>query len=227
MIDELIESNLGYAHAIAAELAGKYPPNITRSDLKGAAEFGLVQAAHSYDPSRNVSFVTFAYYRIRGAIVDEVRKSWQTSHLKVEGDGLISEVPATGGLYPEEHAFQDGALLALWDGVVEKRLEAATESPASWVLRKEESAAIRKAIQRLPKRHRFVLWSHYYEDLSLASLGAQLNLSRSSVSRIHSQALIMISNVLRKTYSYHIPIPRGRFRRRGRAVQLQATLCSE
>jgi RNA polymerase sigma factor for flagellar operon FliA len=65
-MNELIESHLGYAHAIAADLAGRYPPNI--ADLESAAELGLVQAARSYDPSRAVSFATFAYYRIRGAI---------------------------------------------------------------------------------------------------------------------------------------------------------------
>ena len=87
-MNELIESHIGYAHAIAAELAGKYPPNITRADLERAAEFGLVQAAQSYDPSRSVSFATFAYYRVRGAIFDEVRKSWHASHLKVAFDRM-------------------------------------------------------------------------------------------------------------------------------------------
>lgn len=224
MVNELIESHLGYAHAIAAELAGKYPRSITRADLNGAAEFGLVQAAHRYDPSRKVSFTTFAYYRIRGAIVDEVRKSRQASHVKTGGDGLASGESAASGQHQEgtswagandSDSFQASVVISLETTYVQQ-VSVATESPANWVLREEESEAIREAIQRLPERHQFVLRAHYYEEHSLASIGAQLNLSKSWVSRIHSQALSMIREVLHDTHRIPgrvrvmTPSPKGR-----------------
>lgn len=203
MIDELIESHLGYAHALAAQLAGSFPTSITRTDLKGAAEFGLVQAAHSYDPSKRVSFATFAYYRIRGAIFDEVRGAWQASHLK--SPGLYSSLKESTA---REHlagpsrvdskdsvSLRGSRLISLENAVVQQPF-VTTESPADAILREEESETIREAIERLPKRHQFVLWAHYYEDRSLADISLQLNLSKSWVSRLHSQALVMIRKIL-------------------------------
>jgi RNA polymerase sigma factor for flagellar operon FliA len=206
MMKELIESHLGYAHAIAADLAGKYPPNITRADLEGAAEFGLVQAARSYDPSKCVSFSTFAYYRIRGAIFDEVRKSWRSSHLKDGSDksvpGEFAETSPLRETYPSWEESENytsssgGTYLISLDSSHAERVAAATESPASRVLREEEAESIQAAMRQLPKRYRFVLHAHYYEDLSLVSIGRRLNLSKSWVSRIHAQALVMVRKIL-------------------------------
>src|SRR5262252_6623090 len=71
--DRLIETFRSYSHAIAAEVLRKYPA-VDRDDIVGAAELGLVEAANNFDPSRGVLFKTFAYYRIRGAIYDSLRK---------------------------------------------------------------------------------------------------------------------------------------------------------
>src|ERR1700732_1691603 len=71
--DRLVETFRSYSHAIAAEVLRKYPA-IARDDIIGAAELGLVEAAQNFDPSRGVLFKTFAYYRIRGAIYDALRK---------------------------------------------------------------------------------------------------------------------------------------------------------
>jgi len=71
--DRLIETYRSYSHAISAEVLRKYP-SVDRDDIIGAAELGLVEAANNFDPSRGVLFKTFAYYRIRGAIYDSLRK---------------------------------------------------------------------------------------------------------------------------------------------------------
>lgn len=205
-MNELIESHLGYAHAIAADLVGKYPPSITRADLEGAAEYGLVQAARSYDPAKCASFSTFAFYRVRGAIFDEVRKAWRASHVKdsydrsVPGESTeVTQYPASDASWDEveNHTASAGStyLISL-DSTCTEQVAALTESPASEVLRKEESEAIQAAMRQLPKRHRFVLQAHYYEDLSLVSIGKRLNLSKSWVSRIHAQALVMLRRML-------------------------------
>ena len=71
--DRLAETFRSYAHAIAAEVMRKFP-TVDRDDIRGSAELGLVEAANSFDPTRGVLFKTFAYYRIRGAIYDSLRK---------------------------------------------------------------------------------------------------------------------------------------------------------
>src|SRR5262249_49402697 len=72
--NRLIEAYRSYAHAISAEVLKKVPPSVDRDDVIGAAELGLVEAAQNFDPLRGVLFKTFAYYRIRGAIYDALRR---------------------------------------------------------------------------------------------------------------------------------------------------------
>ena len=73
-VDQLINAYRSYAHAIASEMLRKLPPHIERDDIIGAAELGLVEAARAFDPNRGVLFKTFAFYRIRGAVYDGLRK---------------------------------------------------------------------------------------------------------------------------------------------------------
>src|ERR1700733_12128212 len=81
-IARLTEVNLSYAHAIAAEVSRKLPPLLERKDVQGWAALGLVEAANSFDPNRGVQFKTFAYYRIKGAIYDGLRKmGWYSKGL--------------------------------------------------------------------------------------------------------------------------------------------------
>jgi RNA polymerase sigma factor for flagellar operon FliA len=237
-MNELIESHIGFAHAIAAELAGKYPPNITRADLEGAAELGLVLAARNYDPSRSVSFATFAYYRVRGAIFDEVRKAWQASHPKsgsntAAPDNFADAVPHQEAQTSWE-GFEDSTFPSLGSTSFislgsnhSERLAATTESPANQVLRREESEAIQEALKKLPKRHRFVLRAYYYEELSLVSIGRQLNLSKSWVSRIHAQALAMVRKILQESRKPPAPQQPAPSHRRRSAISPQATFCCE
>lgn len=230
-MNELIESHIGFAHAIAADLAGKYPPHITRADLEGAAEFGLVQAAQNYDPSKSVSFATFAYYRVRGAIFDEVRKSWNASHVKVIADRPATKEFADPTCAEDEAGLRhelgecapsgtDTGFVSL-DRTHPDQIQATTESPATHVFRKEESEAIRKAMRQLPQRHRFVLHAYYFEDHSLVSIGKQLNLSKSWVSRIHSQALVKLRTILQQSLKpSSVYPPYG-----GAPIAASATLC--
>src|ERR1700744_1027220 len=79
---KLIEAHVPYSHAIAAEVIRKLPPDLERKDIEGWAELGLVEAANSFDPKRGVQFKTFAYYRIKGAIYDGLRKmGWYSKGL--------------------------------------------------------------------------------------------------------------------------------------------------
>src|SRR5215831_16572485 len=82
--NRLIEAYRSYSHAISAEIQKRLPSSVDRDDLIGAAELGLVEAARNFDPSRGVLFKTFAYYRIRGAIYDALRRmGW------LKGDALL------------------------------------------------------------------------------------------------------------------------------------------
>ncbi len=73
--DELILSHLYLVRHVLGKLAARLPPGIDRENLESAGVLGLVEAAAHFDPSRGVQFKTFAYFRIRGAILDELRRN--------------------------------------------------------------------------------------------------------------------------------------------------------
>ena len=78
-MNDLIEQHLAFAHALAAQVLRKYPARVLREDVERAAEFGLLEAARAYDASRGIAFTTFAYYRIKGAIYDDLRRSFRAA----------------------------------------------------------------------------------------------------------------------------------------------------
>src|SRR5579863_980197 len=78
-VENLVEVHRSYAQALAAQILRGLPSHVDRSEVNSAAELGLVEAASSYDSRRGVQFKTFAYYRIRGAVYDCLRKmNWVT-----------------------------------------------------------------------------------------------------------------------------------------------------
>jgi RNA polymerase sigma factor for flagellar operon FliA len=105
----LAEVNLPYAHAIAAEVSRKLPHVLERKEIQGWAELGLVEAAQSFDPLRGIQFKTFAYYRIKGAIFDGLRKmgwpsksQYQRLRFEMSANEYLKDVsshapPATSG----------------------------------------------------------------------------------------------------------------------------------
>jgi len=73
--DELILSHLYLVRHVLGKLSARLPPEVDRENLEAAGVLGLVEAAVHFDPSRGVQFQTFAYFRIRGAILDELRRN--------------------------------------------------------------------------------------------------------------------------------------------------------
>jgi RNA polymerase sigma factor for flagellar operon FliA len=212
---DLVEKHLGYAHAVAAEVLKKCPPQVDREDVKRAAEFGLVQAARAYDPSRGIAFTTFAYYRIKGAIYDDLRTSWRAAKFDEAANETMRDYSGSlpGAATPEESyeeikdiasSLASSYLLSLeWlDGEPEQQR---IESPLESVLRREEQEAIGAALAQLPAKNRDVLRKYYFEDLSMEEIGHQMGLSRSWVCRVHAKGLALMAESLKKL--------RGRFTR--------------
>ena len=73
--DELILSHLPLVKHVIGRLVGELPPGTDVDNLEAAGVLGLVEAAAKYDPTRNAQFKTFAYLRVRGAVVDELRRN--------------------------------------------------------------------------------------------------------------------------------------------------------
>jgi RNA polymerase sigma factor for flagellar operon FliA len=99
--DQLILDNLGYVKHILGKLLNQLPLRVDTENLEAAGVLGLIEAAAQYDPSRNVEFRTFSYRRIRGEILDELRRNCPLSqqmlqkttalrHLRSQFQGTVS-----------------------------------------------------------------------------------------------------------------------------------------
>ena len=198
----LIEEHLSYAHAIAAEMLKKLPMNVDRSEIESAAELGLVQAARAYDPSRSIPFTTFAYYRIRGAICDDVRQAYRAN--KVTASWAIRDYARDVSVTDQKGNDRAGYSASVPANYM-MSLEALPTEPVSLtavlpldhLLRKEQRKHIRDAMQLLPQKNVSVLKAYYYQGLSFEEIGRRMGLSKSWVSRIHAKSLNLLQRVLR------------------------------
>ena len=212
-ITRLVETNLPYAHAIAAEVIRKLPFDLERKDIRSWAELGLVEATNSFDPTLGVQFKTFAYYRIKGAIYDGLRKmGWyskgQYQQLRFEmaaneymrdfseqRPGAASPEPQLQNLKDVTASVVSCYMLSL-EGIAHDPVDQGQVSAEEVVLRKQQTDNLKLSLKRLPERNRRVLESFYFEGLTLEEIGRRLGLSKSWVCRLHAKSLEILRKFL-------------------------------
>ena len=209
--DRLIETFRSYSHAISAEVLRKYPA-VDRDDIVGAAELGLVEAANNFDPSRGVLFKTFAYYRIRGAIYDSLRKmGWfakDAARLRFESGAnevlkdYADIAPTASSPEASAEELQDlttsvvNCYFLSLTSMTEELPESGVKSAEERYMDREISERLREALAKLPEKNREVLEAYYFQDETLESIGKRLGLSKSWLSRLHAKSLEMLRTVL-------------------------------
>ena len=204
----LVESHISYAHAVAAELLARFPSHIDRQDVRAAAEYGLVQAANSFDASKGVAFSTFAYYRIRGAVFDLLRETVKASRFEEAANEFMVDYSAGAGAstpsYAEVKNLASGIVASYFLSLEKLSAEPqdkSAEAPLETLLRREQEQGIKQALMTLPEKNRRVLEAYYFEDLTLEEIGKRLGLSKSWVSRMHAKGLEMLRPAIEQTLS--------------------------
>ena len=212
---ELLEQHGPLVRRIAHHLMARLPSSVSVEDLIQSGMIGLLEASASYDPARGASFETFAGIRIRGAMIDEVRRGdWSPRSVhrnarrvaesirNVErrsgGDASDAAVARELGVeIGEYHAMlQDtlGSRLFSLDELMDEEhgerasFGSAAHDPAALATRERLAGAIGAEIARLPERERLVLSLYYDDELNLKEIGLVLDVSESRVSQILSQA---------------------------------------
>ena len=94
--DALILSHLPLVKHVIGRLVGELPPGVDVENLEAAGVLGLVEAAGKYDPGRNTLFKTFAYIRIRGAVLDELRRASPLPQQMLERVSAVRKALASG-----------------------------------------------------------------------------------------------------------------------------------
>ncbi len=219
--NELVEDYAPLVKRIAYHLMTRLPPTVQVDDLIQSGMIGLLEAARNYDPSQGASFETYAGIRIRGAMLDEIRKGdWapRSLHRKVRAitkavadiearysrDARDAEVAEEVGMSLDEYyaTLQDATSYRVFsfedlptgeEGMTESLTEKIPE-PLDKVEDELFREALAEAISGLPERERLVMSLYYKEELNLRETGEVLGVSESRVCQIHSQALIRLKS---------------------------------
>jgi RNA polymerase sigma factor FliA len=219
--DELLNRHAPLVKRIAYHLIARLPPSVQVDDLIQAGMIGLLEAARHYDATQGASFETYAGIRIRGAMLDEIRKNdWapRSVHRKArEAAQAIHDLEKRHGRDARDHEVADALGVSLEDyhrilqdstscrvfslddagdgehGMIEE-LASDTPSPLEGMQAEAFRQGMAKAIAGLPERERLVLALYYDEELNLKEIGAVLGVSESRVSQIHSQAVVRLQS---------------------------------
>jgi RNA polymerase sigma factor for flagellar operon FliA len=214
--DQLILDHLTLVRHLVGKLIAELPAGVDVENLESAGILGLVEAAHHYDPERGTQFKTYAYTRIRGAVLDELRRNCPLPQNKLQLVARIrkayNELPPpvtthalaeATGLSEEEVADALAAIrmtrLISWEehgGLIGTRLDDA-HRPDLLAEKEEQKRLLVQALGALDERERLIVTLYYLEDLRLKEIGAVLHLSESRISRMLSAALFHLGEYMR------------------------------
>ncbi|MBU2621898.1 MAG: FliA/WhiG family RNA polymerase sigma factor [Proteobacteria bacterium] len=212
---------------VADRLAIRMPSHISKDDMTSAGIIGLFDAVENFDSNRGIKFETYAFYRIRGAVLDEMRKlDWIPRSIRKDIQQIEEAITAVRkklGRDPEDHevaewlgvsiesyfkminkAFGvnllslDEPMMGSYVTVVNK-MESKTPSPFDELGRNELKEVIADALSKLPEKERMVVSLYYYDELTLKEIAKVMKLTESRISQIHTKAIISLRAKL-KTY---------------------------
>ena len=203
---------------VAGRLSMYLGYNVEYDDLVGYGVFGLIDALDKYDNMKAVKFETYASLRIRGAILDQIRKmDWIPRTIRQKQkkiDAAIKEIEnekgraATDeeiakslGISDEEYLSWQSQMKVTGVVSLDEFMESGTEAPAQQnsqqrfetpeeVIEKEEmKKVLGQALELLTEKEKKVILLYYYEDLTLKEISNVLEVSESRISQLHTRAL--------------------------------------
>lgn len=221
--DALVIQHAPLVKRIAYHLMNRLPPNVQADDLIQAGMIGLLEASRNYDPSQGATFETYAGIRIRGAMLDEIRRSDWTPRSVHRKARMVAE--AMRGIENEQgRDARDVEVAEVLDMSLQEYhrilqdasgcrifsiedLQTAGELPAEPNMRSSGEPfegvqkdafkqSLAEAIAGLPERERLVIALYYDEEMNLREIGQVLGVSESRVCQIHSQATLRLRSRL-------------------------------
>ena len=218
--DDLINQYMPYAASIANRVCQSLSSAVDYEEVLCNARLGLLEAAKRFDEAHDVDFKTFAYYRIKGAIYDGLRRSgWlpRTLYAKIKFEEAANE-------YLQNKSLHGGGSVATKSSVYEPDDNAVAETvnslasiyiislDASEDLDVEDTSSanveqrteflqvrrhMRDAIGTLPDKEKQLIMMYYFQNRTLEEVGEKLGLSKSWTSRLHARALALLFKRIR------------------------------
>lgn len=212
----LLEQHTVLVKRIAYHLLARLPASVLVDDLIQSGMIGLFEAANNFDNTKGASFETFAGIRIRGAMLDEMRRGDWTPRsvhknsrmvsnaitlLEAEFGRDVTDIEVAEKLDISLHEYHQilsevstGKILGIDDlGVSEDALKfdetCHGDDPYQSIENSSFKKGLTECVSTLPEREALVLSLYYEEELNLREIGQVLDVSESRVSQIHSQAM--------------------------------------
>jgi len=210
--DRLISEHIEIARRISMRMARRCPDWIAREDLVAAGMLGLTEAAERYDATRNEPFLAFAEKRIRGAVLDELRRGdimpRRARQMARKIGQAIQELEKTTGRSPtdeevaaalgvpiEEYRTDLEHLVHVTVGALDQTddtspaLASGESSPEAGAARQQALTRVRSALPRLDQRDILVLGLYYNEELTYHEIAEVLGVTTSRVCQLHGRAI--------------------------------------
>ena len=212
---QLIELHSDLVRKIAFHLLARLPASILVDDLIQSGMVGLLESARKYDPTKGASFETFSGIRIRGAMLDDLRKGdWVPRSVHKNSRSIataINQVERDNGVPPNAQEIAEQLEVSIeeyqtmlrdvscakiipYEDIVSAEegissTETCEDSIFQQVSNNEFSEKLVELIKQLPEKEALVLSLYYDEELNLKEIGEVIGVGESRVSQIHSQAL--------------------------------------
>jgi RNA polymerase sigma factor FliA len=223
--DPRIVATLPFVETLARRVAASMPSSVEIGDLIQDGVIGLIDAARRFDETRGIKFKTFAERRIRGAMIDALRRdAWprgvrrQRRELEAARESLRRELgrePALSDLALRVGSDEDRlsrtilrittiestSPVALGERVDEHAvpdalLPSEPEAPDSAYERLEICERVRVAVQSLPRREQRVIGLYYVSEATMKEIGQEIGVNESRVSQLHARALRRLREAL-------------------------------
>ncbi len=209
--ENLFNEHIYMAKSIAHHIGMRLPPGIAIDDLIQVGLIGLMEASRIYDPSLGATFKSYAHIRVRGAIIDELRRqSWIPRSVQKKSREIsqaIRNVESREGRTATDREIADELQESLSDYTRDLEMVAGTsvfsasddnyyesiESEEKSPFRNTQDELLKKnlteVISKLPEQEKLVIALYYEKDMNLREISEVLEVSESRVCQIHSQAV--------------------------------------
>ncbi|MDP2599976.1 MAG: sigma-70 family RNA polymerase sigma factor [Deltaproteobacteria bacterium] len=212
--DELIAQHMPYAASIASRVYQSLSTVVEYDEVLCSARLGLLEAAKRFDERMEVDFKTFAYYRVKGAIYDGLRKAgWipRTLYAKLKFEEAANDylqfmsqfADSKSKEEPEEGASQTvNSLASIYIISLDSSEDMDVEDTTTPHLEKTSEFRhirmhMREAINSLPAVEKKLIKMYYFQNKTLEEVGEELHLSKSWTSRLHARALAILLKTVR------------------------------
>ncbi|WP_207751325.1 sigma-70 family RNA polymerase sigma factor [Anaeromonas frigoriresistens] len=222
MKNKLIEEYAYIIKIVASRMYNYYGGKVEFDDLMGFGALGLIDAIDKFDPYRGAKFETYAQLRIRGTIIDNLRKlDWvpralrakskliertiynleNKLHRDVTSEEISKElnipVKEVEVILKEINSFNITSLDEIILNNGEQPLDI-SDDPQNIMEESEYIETLTDIILELPEKEKMVITLYYYEELNYKEIGKVIDLSESRISQIHSKAIKKLKNQLSK-----------------------------